>query len=62
MAFGIGEIYEQLGERERALEWMRSALRRDFGWIQVQYSPWLQNLRTDPAFIGMLTALEPDAS
>jgi len=62
MAFGIGEIYEQLGERERAAEWMRSALQRDYGWIQVQYSPWLHDLRNDPTFIGMLAALEPDHS
>ena len=61
-AFSIGGIYEQLGEREQALEWMRSALRRDFGWIQVQHSPWLDGLREDPAFIGMLAALEPDTS
>jgi serine/threonine-protein kinase len=61
-AFGIGEIYEQLGERERALEWMQSALRRDFGWIQVQYSPWLDALREDPAFAGMRAMLDPDNS
>jgi len=62
MAFGIGEIYEQLGERERALEWMRSALRRDYGWIQVQHSPWLNRLREDPAFVDMLGALKQDDS
>jgi tetratricopeptide (TPR) repeat protein len=47
-AFGIGEVYEALGERELALLWMTSALERGYGWIQIRNSPWLQTLRMDP--------------
>lgn len=59
-AFGVGEVYETLGEREKALRWMESALRRDYGWIQVQHSPWLQTLRKDPDFQTLWTTLRND--
>ena len=61
LAFGLGELYESLGERERAWPWMRYALRRDYGWIQVQHSPWLADLRTDPRVRRLLDARQRDA-
>lgn len=53
-AFTIGELYESLGERDRAWAWMQPALDRGYGWIQVAYSPWLAGLRTDPRIAGIL--------
>jgi serine/threonine protein kinase/tetratricopeptide (TPR) repeat protein len=47
VAFGIGEIYEHLGERETALEWMLPALDRGHGQMQLRRSPWLESLRSD---------------
>lgn len=46
-AFSIGELYESLGDRERAVAWMERALDRDYGWIPLSASPWLADLRTD---------------
>jgi tetratricopeptide (TPR) repeat protein/TolB-like protein len=47
LAFGIGEVYEALGNREEALRWMIPALDRGHGLIQFRYSPWLADLRDD---------------
>jgi tetratricopeptide (TPR) repeat protein len=47
-AFALGELHESLGNRDRALTWMRRALDRGYGWIQLTSSPWLANLRTEP--------------
>lgn len=47
-AFALGELHESLGDRDRALAWMRQALDRGYGWIQLTASPWLADLRTDP--------------
>jgi len=55
-AFSMGELYESLGERDRAWAWMKSALDRGYGWIQLAYSPWLADLRTDPRVDRLLKA------
>jgi len=47
-AFALGELHESLGNRDQALTWMRRALDRDYGWIQLTASPWLAELRTEP--------------
>lgn len=47
-AFGIGEVFEQLGERDEAIRWMMPALDQGHGWIQLKHSPWLASLREDP--------------
>ncbi|NBC18489.1 MAG: tetratricopeptide repeat protein, partial [Bacteroidetes bacterium] len=57
-AFGIGETYEFLGRRDQARTWMRSALARGVGWMQVRHSPWLTRLRRDAAFQTMIDSLE----
>jgi tetratricopeptide (TPR) repeat protein len=53
-AFTVGELYESLGERDRAWAWMQPALDRGYGWIQMAYSPWLADLRTDPGVATIL--------
>jgi len=54
MMFDAGVIYEQLGNRERALEWVGKALRGGYSRDLVERSPSLAQLRTDPRF-GRLT-------
>ncbi len=58
--FGVGETYEFLGDRAQAIRWTRSALERGYGRIQMQHSPWLTELRTDPAIQPLIAA--PDGS
>lgn len=54
LAFGIGELYESLGERSHAREWVRFSLNRGYGWIPLTRSPWLADLRTDPFILSLL--------
>jgi tetratricopeptide (TPR) repeat protein len=53
-AFGVGELYESLGRRQRALPWIQRALAQGYGWIPLQYSPWLADLRSDPTIRRLL--------
>ncbi len=44
-AFGIGEVYETLGDRAAARRWIQSALDRDVGQVTLENSPWLSDFR-----------------
>ena len=44
-AFDVGATYEIVGDRDRAVRWVRSALDRGYGSLQIQRSPWLTGLR-----------------
>jgi serine/threonine-protein kinase len=48
--FSAGEVYEQLEDRDRALEWIGRALRKGYSQDLVEKSPDLARLRTDPQF------------
>ncbi|MGH9795792.1 MAG: protein kinase domain-containing protein [Candidatus Acidiferrales bacterium] len=48
--FRAGDIYEHLGDRERALEWIGKALDRGYSLEEVERSPGLKLLRSDPRF------------
>lgn len=54
MSFSIGALYESLDERETAWDWIQSALDRNYGWIQLAYSPFLDDLRRDPRVVDRL--------
>lgn len=58
LAFGVGEVFEHLGQREAALRWMERALRQGYGWMQVQHSPWLRRFREDPSVQTWLTSMK----
>lgn len=45
-----GQIYEQIGDRDRALQWMNKALVRGYSRDILDRSPSLASLRTDPRF------------
>ncbi len=58
---GAGDIYEQLGDRDRALEWIGRALEHGYGRTQIERAPSLQQLREDARFQRLLqrTDTEP---
>jgi len=60
-AFSLGALHESLGNRDRALSWMRRALDRGHGWIPLAYSPWLADLRTDARIRSLLQTQNLDA-
>ena len=50
-AYEYGEIYAQLGNTPKALEWLETALRlRDPGLVQLKTDPFLDPLRKEPRF------------
>ena len=53
-AFEIGELYLAIGEKRKAIEWIESAIKRDYGWIQVKYHPMYKDLIKDPDFQRMI--------
>jgi len=46
----IGQSFEDLGERERAIEWIRKALRAGFSVASLEEGPALRDLRSDARF------------
>jgi len=53
-ALQIGEIYLSVGEKDKAVEWIESAIKRDYGWIQVKYHPMYKSLINYPDFQRMI--------
>ena len=51
--FYIGRIYEMLGERELALDYLRQALEDGFDPLTVDRDPWLKDLRTEPSYFAL---------
>ncbi len=48
--FRVGEMFEELGNRERALEWIGRALENGMPLAQIDHAPALDELRSDPRF------------
>lgn len=48
-----GLVYEQLGERNAALEWIGKALKHGFPMAQISSLPDLQQMLADPRFEGL---------
>ena len=46
----IARTYEQLGERERALQYLERALENGLTLVAIERSPWLKALRDDPGY------------
>lgn len=49
-AYNLAVAYEIVGDRERALVWLRSALGRGYGRAKADRSPWLRDLRASGAY------------
>ncbi|NCO69000.1 MAG: tetratricopeptide repeat protein, partial [Acidobacteria bacterium] len=53
----VGQSFEDLGERKRALEWIGKALSAGYPRAGIEGSPALQNLTRDPRYRGLLRAI-----
>ncbi len=53
-ALQIGEIYLAIGDKRKAVEWIESAIKRDYGWIQVKYHPMYKDLYKNSDFQRMI--------
>src|SRR5262249_45874430 len=49
-----GEVYNLLGDRGLAIQWLREAVHRGYGVEKLRRNPELAPLRTDPEFIRIL--------
>ena len=49
-AYALAVASERAGRRDRALAWLESAFRRDYGRVQARRSPWLAGLRSSPSY------------
>ena len=49
-AYRLAVTHELIGDRQRALLWLRSAYERNFGRAQAERSPWLSDLIASPAY------------
>ena len=49
-AYAIGVAYTIVGDQDRALVWLGSALSRGYGRAQAERSPWLAGLRSTRAY------------
>ena len=52
--FSAADIYEHLGQRGPALEWIGKALELGYSPVQLEHSPGLQQLRADARFQRLL--------
>ncbi|GMQ82566.1 MAG: serine/threonine-protein kinase [Rhodothermia bacterium] len=53
-AIGIGETYVTLGEFETAKTWLEQGLSQNAGWMKLQFSPWLAEIREDLDFMDRI--------
>jgi tetratricopeptide (TPR) repeat protein len=58
MIFRIAETYEQLGERDLALDWIEKALRGGAPAVKVRRYPGLRDLRADPRYRELLNDID----
>ncbi len=48
--FQAGSVYEKVGDRDRAIQWIGGALRQGYSREEIVRSPYLAGLREDPRF------------
>jgi len=53
-AFAFGELFLILGEKDKAFEFIGSALQRGYGWMEVKYHPLFKDLQNDPKFKSLI--------
>ncbi|MDX1577506.1 MAG: tetratricopeptide repeat protein, partial [Gemmatimonadota bacterium] len=58
--FYLGRTYELLGDRAEALHWIEEAVRRGWHVSNVEWDPWLEELRDDPRSERILAATRAD--
>ena len=50
--YWTGRVFEMMGSRQVALQYIHRALESDFDSVTVQNDPWLDDLRADPGYQG----------
>ncbi len=48
--FIAADVYEQLGHRDQALDWLEKACAADLSLAKVEFYPGLRELRTHPRY------------
>jgi len=51
--FSIASTYEDLGDRDRALDWLEKAVALDLSFKKVDHYPVLKNLRSHPRYLAL---------
>ena len=52
--FDASVVYEQLGDRELALQWIAKAIKAGYSRDLIEKSPTLAQLRLDPRYQGLI--------
>jgi Tfp pilus assembly protein PilF len=52
--YGAAHAYEQLGERDKALQWMEKALDMGYPVGEITRDPFMQKLNEDERFLRLL--------
>ncbi len=53
--FQTAVVYERLGQRAQALAWLEKAIEKGYPWEEVERTPGLRELRSDPRFEKLQT-------
>jgi serine/threonine protein kinase/tetratricopeptide (TPR) repeat protein len=53
-SYRVASVYEQLGDRDRALHWLDKSLQQGYSITEVQNDPTLMELRNDPRYKKLL--------
>jgi tetratricopeptide (TPR) repeat protein/TolB-like protein len=51
--FNMASTYEELGDRDKALDWLETAASMDLSFKKVDHYPVLRNLRSHPRYIAL---------
>jgi serine/threonine-protein kinase len=60
--YQAGSVYEVLGDRSKALEWIGQAFAHGFSRDEAERNPYLEGLRADPRFRKLLTSLRASST
>jgi tetratricopeptide (TPR) repeat protein len=54
-AYSFALVYSGLGEKDQAFQWLEQGYqKRDWQMVRLNVDPMLDNLRSDPRFVGLL--------
>jgi hypothetical protein len=59
MLFNIGDVFEQMGKRDKALFWMKKAINAGATLTKFKSNPGLSNLRADERFNEIVSKTAP---
>jgi tetratricopeptide (TPR) repeat protein len=56
-AFSVAAAWEEIGEREKALLWIRAALEQKYAPYAIDRYPGIENLRADRRYVAMVDSM-----